>query len=261
MSSAIRKPYLIQSAGKTDPGRVRARNEDNFSREEELGLFLVADGMGGHAGGETASEISVITVRELVQEFSLAQAGVPPEEKPYLDWLAVTIKKAGEKIYDMGNQKIELRGMGTTTTALWIPPGFDPPRAFLAHVGDSRAYRLRESRMEQLTRDHSWVMEQVRAGHLTVSEAKTHRFKSLITRSVGFQQSVEVDSTILDLKAGDTYLLCSDGLSNMVGDAEIQHVLETAAPEPAAEELIRQANAHGGIDNITVLVIKLLPAD
>lgn len=259
MSFTNRKSFLIQSAGKTDPGRVRAQNEDNFSREEELGLFLVADGMGGHAGGETASELSATTVLDLVREFSQAQAGVPPEEKPYLDWLAVTIKKAGEKIYDLGNQKIELRGMGTTTTALWIPAGFAPPRAFLAHVGDSRAYRLRESRLEQLTRDHSWVMEQVRAGHLTVSEAKTHRFKSLITRSVGFQQNVEVDSTILDLKAGDTYLLCSDGLSNMVGDAEIQHILETTAPEQAVEELISQANAHGGIDNITVIILKLLP--
>ncbi|MDD5222812.1 MAG: Stp1/IreP family PP2C-type Ser/Thr phosphatase [bacterium] len=259
MSSANRKSYLIQSAGKTDPGRVRARNEDNFSREEDLGLFLVADGMGGHAGGETASELSVTTVRELAREFFLSQAGVPPEEKPYLDWLAVTIRKAGEKIYDLGNQNLELRGMGTTTTALWIPPAFDPPRAFLAHVGDSRAYRLRESRLEQLTRDHSWVMEQVRAGHLTVTEAKTHRFRSLITRSVGFQQNVEVDSATLELKAGDIFMICSDGLSNMVGDPEIQHVLETTAPEQAAEELIIQANAHGGIDNITVLVIKILP--
>ena len=260
MSSANRKSYLIQSAAKTDPGRVRAQNEDNFSREEDLGLFLVADGMGGHAGGETASEVSATTVRELVGEFFLAQAGVPPEEQPYLDWLAVTIKKAGEKIYDLGNQNIELRGMGTTTTALWIPPAFDPPRVFLAHVGDSRAYRLRESRMEQLTRDHSWVMEQVRAGHLTVSEAKTHRFRSLITRSVGFQQNVEVDSAVLELKAGDVFMICSDGLSNMVGDAEIQHVLETFDPEPAAGELIIQANARGGMDNITVLVIKILPA-
>lgn len=246
----------FQSAGKSDPGRVRSRNEDSFVIDEEHGLFLVADGMGGHAGGATASDIAVSTVHSMVKDFPDSDNDDTHQRR--LEWLAGSIRKAGEKIYGVGNEEIELRGMGTTTTAIWIPPGISNHAVFLAHVGDSRAYRLRESQLSQITRDHSWVMEQVRAGHLSLSEARTHRLRSLITRSVGFQSDVAVDTEIVDLKAGDAFLLCSDGLSNHVNDSEIQSVLETHDPEKAVETLVEQANARGGQDNITVIVLKFL---
>lgn len=246
----------FQSAGKSDPGKVRSRNEDNFIRDEENGLFLVADGMGGHAGGATASDIAVSTVHTMVKEFSATASDASAEQ--YLEWLSKSIQKAGEKIYGIGNEEVELRGMGTTTTALWIPPWLTSPSVFLAHVGDSRAYRQRQSELQQITRDHSWVMEQVRAGHLTLAEARTHRLRSLITRSVGFQPEVIVDTEALDLSPGDSYLLCSDGLSNHVEDSEIQTLLGNSDPDKTVETLINQANARGGQDNITVIVLTVL---
>ena len=250
--------FTIRARGQTDVGQRRDHNEDSFLVDEGLGLFIVADGMGGHAGGGTASSLAVETIRQTVEkardkepELFAAPAGL--DDSPVPDVLREAVEAACTRIFETARGSPELAGMGTTVTAALV----DGRTAFIAHVGDSRCYLLRESRIYQVSEDHSLVNEQLKAGAISPDEAKHSRFKNIITRSVGFEQEVQVDLMGVELEAGDILLLCCDGLSNLVDDDEILDVVEESTPEEAPGKLIQIANDRGGDDNITVVVIRV----
>src|SRR6201995_3031457 len=198
----------------TDVGRKRDHNEDSYLVDEQLQLYAVADGMGGHAAGERASKMALETLS--------AAIGRPEKERP--DALAVlreATQVAGAAIFSAAQSDEALHGMGTTLPSLWFHRG----RASLAHVGDSRAYLYRDGRVQQLSDDHSWVSEQVRAGMMSEEEAKESKFRHIITRSVGFEHDVLVDGAAIPVQAGDCYLICSDGLSNYVEGDELARLM------------------------------------
>lgn len=234
-------PYAL-----SDVGRKRSHNEDNFLVAEDAGLYAVADGMGGHQAGEMASRLAIERLRSLVKPPASLQTRA---EK--LLFLTNAMMTVGADIFDAAQADSELEGMGTTLTALWV----SGRRAYIGHVGDSRAYLYREGKVQQLTFDHSWVAEQVRAGYLTEQEARQSRFRHIITRSVGFERDVQVDSATLRLCVGDCLLLCSDGLSNFVEEPDLIEVLSRELYRDAPRALVDLANARGGDDNITVVLI------
>ncbi len=250
--------FNITAAGQTDVGQRRDHNEDSFLVDAGLGLFIVADGMGGHAGGGTASRLAVDTIQGSVKaardrEPDLFGAPTGVEESPLPDVLREAVEAACTKIFETAQGDPDLAGMGTTVTAALV----DGRTAFIAHVGDSRCYLLREARIYQVSEDHSLVNEQLKAGAISLDEAKHSRFKNIITRSVGFEQQVQVDLMGIELETDDILLLCCDGLSNLVDDAEILHVTQEFPLEEAPSRLIELANERGGDDNITVVVIRV----
>jgi protein phosphatase len=250
--------FMIQAVGQTDVGQRRDHNEDSLLVDEALGLYIVADGMGGHAGGGTASRLAVDTIQGSVKEAREREPGLfgaptGVEESPLPDVLREAVEAACKKIFETAQGSPELAGMGTTVTAALL----DGRTAFIAHVGDSRCYLLRESRIYQVSEDHSLVNEQLKAGAISLDEAKHSRFKNIITRSVGFEQQVQVDLMGLELEANDLLLLCCDGLSNLVEDAEILHVARESSFGDTPARLIDLANERGGDDNITVVVIRV----
>ncbi len=252
----------IISCGITDIGRKRQRNEDSYLVNDKLRLYVVADGMGGHAGGEFASKIAVSTVEEIIRGDDRRKSNAPEEtyldsdpeknETQEQDRLRDAILRAGNMIVRRAAEEPELRGMGTTATVMLILAD----KAYIAHVGDSRAYCVREGVITQITEDHSLVHEQLKSGLITEEEAKTHQLKNIITRSVGVQEEVEIDTVVWQVRMGDTYLLCSDGLSNMVGDGELQEIINQYDTEQAARKLVDVANQRGGEDNITLILAK-----
>ncbi len=243
----------VTSCGITDVGLKRSHNEDNFLINEELNLYVVADGMGGHNGGEYASAICVNTVEEIVENMELGDA-VPVEEDDPVDLvrekLRYALRLSGRRIYEKAAESPEFHGMGTTAVALLIDAG----NAFVAHVGDSRLYLVREDTVQQVTEDHSFVARQVKAGALTEEQAKSHRMRNVIYRSLGYQEDVEVDVQVLALRKGDRFLLCSDGLSGHLEEFEIFDHLKNHAPQEASRRMIDLACERGGDDNITVVV-------
>jgi len=245
------------SWGLSDVGRKRDHNEDSFVVRPTDGLFIVADGMGGHLGGDRASRMAVDLVAEEL-EHTLLGAAAPappvaaaPEEAPAALALRAAARAAGAAIYEVAQGDEHLQGMGTTLTALFFRHG----RAHVAHVGDSRAYLFRDGRVEQLTEDHSWIAEQVRAGLLSEEEARDSKFKHIITRSVGFERDVQVDISAVPVLMGDCYLVCSDGLSNFVEADELAHIMTGAFYSRVPEMLVDLANERGGDDNITVVLV------
>lgn len=234
-------PYAM-----TDVGRKREHNEDSFLIAPEVNLYAVADGMGGHQAGERASRMAV-------QELQVALERPPPEatRDQVLGTLRDAMSHAGAAIFDAAQRDPDLAGMGTTLTAMLFFGG----RAFVGHVGDSRAYLYRDGKAQQLTDDHSWVQEQVRAGLLTEEEARESRFRHIITRSVGFEPDVQADGEIWPVQAGDCYLLCSDGLSNYLDVADLERVLSTHFYSDVPKVLVSLANDRGGDDNITVVLV------
>ncbi|MEZ4703644.1 MAG: Stp1/IreP family PP2C-type Ser/Thr phosphatase [Bdellovibrionota bacterium] len=255
----------IISCGITDIGRKRQRNEDSYLVNDKLGLYIVADGMGGHAGGEFASKIAVTTVEEIIRGVDRTKSNVP--DQTYLDSpedeqidgeeqerLRDAIARAGNMIVRRAIEEPELKGMGTTSTVMLIRDG----NAYFAHVGDSRAYCIREGQIIQITEDHSLVHEQLKSGLITEEEAKTHQLKNIITRSVGVQEEVEVDTIVWKIMQGDFYVMCSDGLSNMVDDQEILSIVKEDNLELSARDLVDTANQRGGEDNITLILLKVL---
>jgi serine/threonine protein phosphatase PrpC len=235
----------------TDVGRKRDHNEDSFLCNDELRLYAVADGMGGHLGGERASRMAVeIVEREMIQ----ARArGLSPDEGPPAVGSAlrdITLL-AARAIYEAAHADAQHAGMGTTLTTA----AFHNQHLTLCHVGDSRAYVYRDGRARQLTEDHSWIQEQVRAGLLSPDDAMVSRFRNIITRSVGFEPSVEPDVITVPVEAGDCYLLCSDGLSNYLSTEEIGAVLTNRFYGDAGPALVEMANDRGGDDNVTCVVI------
>ena len=248
--------YAIAARGLTDVGQRRDHNEDSFLVDDANGLFIVADGMGGHAGGGTASRLAVETIQRSVRaarerEPQLFGTTSGVEESPLPDVLREAVEAACARIYQTAQGDPELAGMGTTVTAALV----DGRSAFIAHVGDSRCYLLRGARIYQVSEDHSLVNEQLKAGAISADEARHSRFKNIITRSVGFEQQVQVDLMGVELEHGDILLICCDGLSNMVEDSEILQVVEEAPLDEAPKRLIALANDRGGDDNITVVVV------
>lgn len=228
----------------SDVGRVRKSNEDAFWHDGRL--FIVADGMGGHAAGEIASRIATETIRSWRFPDETA-----PEE---VDRSAVreALLAANQAVYEKAQKDPACRGMGTTLTLALLSSS----RATLGHVGDSRAYLIRDGRLIQLTEDHSVVAELIRSGGLTEEEASAHPFRNLLTRALGTARDVEVDVETVRLEAGDGLLLCTDGLSGVLSDGELLRLASEAAdPQSAVVRLLEAANAAGGPDNITAILI------
>ena len=222
----------------THVGKVRYNNEDSLTVIEPE-TFVVADGMGGASAGEVASQMLIETVKNF-----LIGSAKPWDEK----LLSQAILLANDKILNTARQHEEYQGMGTTATILSLDGG----QAYFAHVGDSRIYLLRDNVMRQITEDHSYVETLVRRGELTAEEARFHPMKNVLTQAVGAMTNLSVDTANLVVKPGDIFLLCSDGLTNMIDDATIEKILQTA--ENPADELIEAALAGGGRDNISVIV-------
>jgi PPM family protein phosphatase len=245
----------LRSAGQTDVGKVREQNEDSYCIVDEVGLFVVADGMGGHLGGRMASTMAVQTVERMLaqreeeivkgaQEEPLISSAVPRV-------LAETVRLACATIYQKAQEDSDFAGMGTTCTVLLIRSS----RAFVAHVGDSRCYLQRGEQMIQITDDHSLVNEQLKAGLITREQARSSRLKNIITRSVGFEEDVAVDTYAFPLQRDDKILMCSDGLANIVDDAEMGLALNSHALGEVPKKMVDLANERGGDDNITVVCV------
>lgn len=248
----------ITSCGMTDVGVKRTNNEDNYLVNDELQLFVVCDGMGGHAGGEFASAIAVNTIEEVLASVELRpeELGEEGEDDPVervREKLRYAIRLAGKRIYDKAQAEPGYKGMGTTALALLV----DGSNAYMAHVGDSRGYLIREGRIEQLTEDHSLVNEKIKAGLLTPEEAKTHKLKNIITRSLGYMEDVEIDISVQAVRTSDRFLLCSDGLSGLVEAAEMGEMALDHGPQEACRRLIELACDRGGDDNISVVIARV----
>jgi len=237
----------------TDVGRKRDHNEDSFLCNDQLRLYAVADGMGGHLGGERASRMAVeIVEREMSRTLEHALDGAPEgAPHPVIGALKDVTMVAARAIYEAAHADAQHAGMGTTLTAA----AFHAQHVTICHVGDSRAYVYRDGRARQLTEDHSWIQEQVRAGLLSPDDAMVSRFRNIITRSVGFEPSVEPDLITVPVEAGDCYVLCSDGLSNYLSAEEIGNVLTSGFYSDVGPALVGMANDRGGDDNITCVVI------
>ncbi|WP_224243635.1 Stp1/IreP family PP2C-type Ser/Thr phosphatase [Hyalangium gracile] len=249
----------VVSAGLTDVGRKRNHNEDSFLIDDELQLYVVADGMGGHAGGGTASRIAVETIDKEMRRARESRDN-PFVSTPNLqdalipEALRSAVEKACLAIYTAAQEDPRLSGMGTTVISLVVKDD----QAFFAHVGDSRAYLIRGELIQQISEDHSLVNEQIKAGMITPEEAKHSRYKNIITRSVGFEEEVQVDVMGVITEPKDVFLLCSDGLANMLEDREIHElVLNTPNFQDVPKRLIDMANERGGDDNITVIVVQM----
>jgi PPM family protein phosphatase len=239
----------IEYGARSDQGMVRTSNEDSCIANPRSGIFLVADGMGGHAAGEIASQIAASTVEEVV---SGRRQGSSMESL-----LQLAVEKANTRVFETQRTKPEYRGMGSTLTVLT----FLEDQYFLAQVGDSRAYLFRDDTLNQLTRDHSLVWPLYESGILKKDDLSRHPQKNLITRSIGTHSEVEVDLQQGTAFEDDIFLLCSDGLTDVLSDQDISQILATTDRDPQAisETLVRAANAGGGPDNVTVVIVYLTP--
>jgi protein phosphatase len=243
----------------TDVGRKRKGNEDNLVANPEQRLFVVADGMGGHAAGEVASKVAVEAIDEFIQLTGGDQEITWPfglDETISYDGnrLKTAIRFANRRVLEATKEKAEYEGMATTVAAVLV----DGSTANLAHVGDSRIYLYRDGELTQLTNDHSWVNEQLQSGIISLEQARTHPLRNVVTRALGGRADLQVDMGTQAIKSGDLLLVCSDGLTTMVPDEHIARLLHDAQgdTEKAAEALVTEANARGGEDNISVVVLQ-----
>jgi len=255
----------MRSYGGSDIGRRRTVNEDAYLCDDEIGLWVVADGMGGHAAGEVASRLAVESIERHIsgtdprkeptipasfRSPAVDEANLPIPARRVLN----AIRLANQEIVRSVRRDQSMRGMGTTVVLAYI----QGKRAYIGSVGDSRAYLVRDGDIRQLTDDHTFVNEQVRSGTLTLQEARRHPARNILTRAVGSQEEIEADLIEEDLKPGDLLLLCSDGLTNMVEDQEILETLrpDGVDPETGCHALIDLANERGGDDNITAVIVQ-----
>ncbi len=276
--------------GQSDPGKKRERNEDSYLVDPSLGVMAVADGMGGHQGGATASrmavellarelsdargdfdvavkkqrEVSVRTTEEMPavndvadlaptiprNNESLPPGGAAMIFSPALELMRGIVRRASSGIYEAAFVKPELRGMGTTLTAVLIHAG----KAHLVHAGDSRCYMFRDGQLRQLTDDHSWIAEQLRSGTISEAEARSSKFRHVITKSIGFERDIDADLKSVPVSPGDCFLLCSDGMSNYIEHGELERIVAMTWYRRLPQQLIELANDRGGDDNITVVV-------
>ncbi len=235
-------------AARTDVGIVRSGNEDSYLMLADRGIFMVADGMGGHAAGEVASEMAVNIVAEELGNYR----GLTDEQ--VAGRLSAAIHKANEAIFSRTLSEHDKRGMGTTLTALILLPN----RYLIGQVGDSRAYLLRAADLQQVTKDHSYVQEQVDAGLLTPEQARVHPYSNVITRCVGASMDVTPDIYFGKLETSDLILLASDGLTGMLEDEHLRRILQSdGGPQRWVDQMITEANRRGGLDNITAIVVQI----
>ena len=233
-------PAGILSAFRTDVGKVRATNQDAPIVSEKLRLYGVADGMGGHKGGEVASTSAR---DDLLRELE--------GKTPSVATLSGAIEEVNRQIYHQQEHDDALTGMGTTLSVLWMSDNF----VYIGHVGDSRVYLLRDGEFRQMTLDHSLVEQLVREGVLTEEEAQNHPMRNIITRAIGTDESVEVDVVVEERRKGDLWLACSDGLHGLVDDRQMRDALRQYAPEKAADVLLKAALDAGGRDNVTLVIV------
>lgn len=251
---------LIEAVGATHPGRLRARNEDAFEIVVNHGLVVIADGLGGHPAGDIAAKMAVQEVSEYIRELDLDPTQPDPNDpgsapRATMDFLGMAVQHANREIHFAGLRYPVCAGMGATFAALLLVRGF----AICAHVGDSRIYRLRGGELERLTEDHTRAAEYLRAQGRNADPAITRKHESTLTRCLGARPEVRVDLSAARRMPGDMYLLCSDGLWNVVPEATIARIVgETADVGEAADRLIAEANAAGGPDNITAVVVRPL---
>ena len=241
----------------THVGRQRQHNEDSYLVEDAARLFLVADGMGGHAAGEIASRIAVDSVSEFILHTKEDDGTWPhaydENYKRSTNRLMAAVRMANTRVLEAMRKDARLRGMGTTIVACMA----DDNMMSVAHVGDSRAYLIRDKQLSRITNDHSWVFEQVQAGMLTEAEAEKHPLRNVITRALGGALQVVPDASEIECQPGDVYLLCSDGLTGMVPEEEIQRIVTANDDlEAACQQLIEAANERGGLDNVTAVLVK-----
>jgi protein phosphatase len=239
--------FRVDSAGRSDVGLVREKNEDSFAVDPDLGLYVVCDGMGGHVGGQVASQTSVKKIVEVIQNGIEADEGEP-------DRLATAIRMANRTVFARAKADPALHNMGTTVVAIRE----DGDLLHLCHVGDSRIYRLRQGDLEQVTRDHSLVNLYADNPELAAKLGPAN--ENVIVRAVGLREEVEVDHRSIAMEDGDVYLLCSDGLTDMVDDWILKELLEeglAGSLDECADALIRAALSNGGVDNVTALVLRI----
>lgn len=253
----------VKAFGLTHVGRQRQHNEDTFLVRDEAGLYLVADGMGGHAAGEIASRIAAESVSEFI-EHTESEDGTWPyaydeTTTRATNRLTAALKVANTRVLEAMRKDSRLRGMGTTVVACLV----DGDTISVAHVGDSRAYLVRDGELSRITDDHSWVFEQVQAGMISADEAERHPLRNVITRALGGALTVIPDASEINLKEGDVFLLCSDGLTGMVPEDDILRIVTENHDdlEKACEGLIERANERGGYDNITTVLVKIVQGE
>jgi len=249
---------LIEAFGKTDVGRRRAHNEDSMLADSELGIYLVADGMGGAAAGEIASAQAVALMRQYLLDGkaaleTMAKNWTPENQAAAVQVLEGAVQKACFEIHQLSVQDTSKRGMGSTLAALVIVGN----KGIISNVGDSRIYLIRNAQCHRLTEDHTLVAIQLKAGAITREQAATSQYRNVITRAVGIQASVQVDTLVLDVLPGDSFLLCSDGLHGYFPEAEILRTFEQVPTQELPEHFVATANERGGKDNITALVVSV----
>jgi protein phosphatase len=235
----------------TNVGMIRPGNEDSLHTDVRAGLFVVADGMGGHAAGEVASEMAVGIIADELRS-------VKDIDDSVIAQVGQAMKRANLAIFERTLTEVDKQGMGTTASVLLLRDG----KYLIGQVGDSRVYLLREGVLHQLTKDHSYVQEQVDAGFLTPEQARYHPYSNVITRCVGASADVEPDTYTGPVKQGDTFLVASDGLTGMVDDRRLQTLLQSRAnAQRVVDALISEANGRGGLDNITAIVVRVASID
>ncbi len=238
---------------KTDPGRARENNEDSVTYDGAAQISVLADGMGGYNAGEIASGMATAFIKSEMSRW-LAEAGGHAKAREIRRALEICVDNANRSIFNAANSNPQYHGMGTTL----VVAVFQDSKMLLGHIGDSRCYRLRAGAFEQITKDHSLLQEQIDAGLLTLEQAANSTYKNLVTRALGVDDTVLLDLSEYEVQPGDLYVMCSDGLSDMVDDAEIANIVDgEQTMDEKCDALIDAANRHGGRDNISVLLVQV----
>lgn len=242
---------------KSDTGCVREHNEDNFGYDVDMGLAVLADGMGGYKAGEVASAIAITSLVHTVIQIKGSDEKIELDGRQHEESAILyrALHHANQQVYDSAHDSKECMGMGTTVSAAWFHDG----KVSIAHIGDSRIYRYRDYRLDLLTTDHTVVQELVDHGFYTLEEAKASEQRNIVTRALGIDPAVNIDLYDYDVRAGDIYLLCSDGLTDMVDDLDVANILRRSSTdlEYGSVELINKALTNGGKDNVTVIVVRV----